>query len=399
MALISQIKIPTVDEAYDIQAKSLTGMTATVNELNYLSGTTSNVQTQLTERPIRSVVEELLSAKVDKTQTINEIPLQGNVVLTPDNIGAVSTDVFNSTVETLQEYTDQRVDALVGPNATESLDTIAELSAALRDNKDIIQVLEQAISDKVNVDAVYVKEEADLLFASADQGLMAENAVRSVSEHELNGYVLVDTGGTQSNVEVYAHPVYPTANTGLYKITVDDTGHVFEVLAVTKSDITALGIPGQDTTYTGGLGIEVDGTTINNTGVSSIASSGDGKISVTADNTTNNVTVYTHPSHTAYSGFYKITTNALGHVTAVSAVTKADITNLGIPAQDTTYTAASNGGLQLNNTAFSIAGQGVTTSHIADGNVTLAKLSSDIGTVAVQSDEPTEESVKLWIKI
>lgn len=37
------------------------------------------------------------------------------------------------------------------------------------------------------------------------------------------------------------------------------------------------------------------------------------------------------------SGLYKITTNAEGHVTAATAVVKADITGLGIPAQDTTY--------------------------------------------------------------
>lgn len=40
------------------------------------------------------------------------------------------------------------------------------------------------------------------------------------------------------------------------------------------------------------------------------------------------------------SGLYKITTNAQGHVTAATAVAKADITGLGIPAQDTTYTPA-----------------------------------------------------------
>lgn len=40
------------------------------------------------------------------------------------------------------------------------------------------------------------------------------------------------------------------------------------------------------------------------------------------------------------SGLYKITTNAQGHVTAATAVAKADITGLGIPAQDTTYSAA-----------------------------------------------------------
>lgn len=37
------------------------------------------------------------------------------------------------------------------------------------------------------------------------------------------------------------------------------------------------------------------------------------------------------------SGFYKMATNADGHVTSADAVTKSDITALGIPAQDTTY--------------------------------------------------------------
>lgn len=51
---------------------------------------------------------------------------------------------------------------------------------------------------------------------------------------------------------------------------------------------------------------------------------------------------YVHPSHTAAtSGLYKITVDALGHVTAVTAVTKNDITSLGIPGTNTTYGLAS----------------------------------------------------------
>lgn len=43
-------------------------------------------------------------------------------------------------------------------------------------------------------------------------------------------------------------------------------------------------------------------------------------------------TVYTHPEHEAHeSGLYKVTVDALGHVTAVTAVAKTDITALGIP--------------------------------------------------------------------
>lgn len=49
---------------------------------------------------------------------------------------------------------------------------------------------------------------------------------------------------------MYTHPTYTARAAGLYKITVDSTGHISGVTAVTKADITALGIPGQDTDTT-----------------------------------------------------------------------------------------------------------------------------------------------------
>lgn len=53
---------------------------------------------------------------------------------------------------------------------------------------------------------------------------------------------------------------------------------------------------------------------------------------------------YTHPTYTARgNGLYKVTVDALGHVSNVAGVTKADIINLGIPGQDTTYGLASQG--------------------------------------------------------
>ena len=47
----------------------------------------------------------------------------------------------------------------------------------------------------------------------------------------------------------YIHPSYTAKASGLYKVTVDATGHVSAAAAVTKDDITALGIPGSDTRY------------------------------------------------------------------------------------------------------------------------------------------------------
>ena len=68
------------------------------------------------------------------------------------------------------------------------------------------------------------------------------------------------------------------------------------------------------------------------------ASGNNGNIKIGGTETT----VYTHPSATAHkSGMYKITVDAMGHISAATAVAKSDITSLGIPGQDTTYTVAS----------------------------------------------------------
>ena len=55
------------------------------------------------------------------------------------------------------------------------------------------------------------------------------------------------------------------------------------------------------------------------------------------------------------SGFYKITTNSHGHVTAATAVTKDDITGLGIPGSDTNTAHAHSAG-----TGISLTGSGGT---------------------------------------
>lgn len=55
--------------------------------------------------------------------------------------------------------------------------------------------------------------------------------------------------GIAAGANKYVHPSYTKQASGLYKITVDASGHVSAVTAVAKGDITALGIPGTNTTY------------------------------------------------------------------------------------------------------------------------------------------------------
>lgn len=144
----------------------------------------------------------------------------------------------------------------------------------------------------------------------------------------------VKLDGIEAGANKYAHPGYTARVSGLYKITVDELGHVKQVTTVTKEDIVALGIPGQDTNTTYGV------FTSNTNGLVPLSGGGTAKY-LRADGTwqTPPNTIYTHPSHTAYgTGLYKITVDALGHVTGAVAATKADITALGIPGQDTNTT-------------------------------------------------------------
>ena len=131
--------------------------------------------------------------------------------------------------------------------------------------------------------------------------------------------------GIAENANNYTHPSYTARASGLYKVTVDGTGHVSAATAVAKSDITALGIPESDTTYSA--------ATTSAEGLMSAADK------TKLDGVTAGANKYTHPSYTARaSGLYKVTVDSTGHVSAVAAVDKSDITALGVPAQDTTYT-------------------------------------------------------------
>ena len=167
--------------------------------------------------------------------------------------------------------------------------------------------------------------------------------------------------GIATGANNYVHPSHTAASAGLYKITVDSLGHVTDTTEVVKGDITALGIPAQDTTYSAFAGagaglvpqasdgdegkfLKADGTwaTPANTTYTNATTSKDGLMSsedkTKLDGIATGANKYVHPSYTAKtSGLYKITVDASGHVSAATAVAKTDITALGIPAQDTTY--------------------------------------------------------------
>lgn len=98
------------------------------------------------------------------------------------------------------------------------------------------------------------------------------------------GYVLTGSGWQQA----YSHPTHTSYASGLYKITIDNLGHVSEATAVTKTDITNLGIPGTNTIYNAdNKTISLSGTTFSMKTLFSQKASYGPSTNVTLSNTSN----------------------------------------------------------------------------------------------------------------
>lgn len=142
------------------------------------------------------------------------------------------------------------------------------------------------------------------------------NAVTTAS---ISGDTLTLTKGATYNNYVHPAGSAPSKASGFYKFSTDSTSHVASVTAVAKSDITALGIPGQDTTY--------NNATQSTSGLMSAADK------TKLDGISTGANKYIHPTGEAANktlGLYKVATDATSHVKQVAAVTKKDITDLGI---------------------------------------------------------------------
>ena len=160
--------------------------------------------------------------------------------------------------------------------------------------------------------------------------------------------------------------------TGFYKITTNAEGHVISATAVTKGDITALGVPAQDTTYVDATG-----------SASGLMSAAD---KTKLDGVANGANNYTHPTSAAGalgSNIYKITTDADGHIIAATPIAKGDITALGIPSEDTNTTYTAGSGLTLSGTEFGIADDGIIGRYLDDNCV----MERNIAVGAVTSDK------------
>ena len=78
---------------------------------------------------------------------------------------------------------------------------------------------------------------------------VAQESGKGLSTNDYTTAEKTKLSGIAEGANNYVHPSYTAQKSGLYKVTVDAAGHVSGATAVAKDDITGLGIPAQDTTY------------------------------------------------------------------------------------------------------------------------------------------------------
>lgn len=143
----------------------------------------------------------------------------------------------------------------------ETLDQLSEIVEYIKSNKGLIDGIttsKVSVVDIVNnlTTNVYNKP------LSAAQGVALKELIDKKSNdghsHDAatassSGFMTADMlnklNGISEGANAYSHPTYTSRSSGLYKITVNNSGHVSGATKVTKADITSLGIPAQDTVY------------------------------------------------------------------------------------------------------------------------------------------------------
>lgn len=78
---------------------------------------------------------------------------------------------------------------------------------------------------------------------------VAQETGKGLSSNDYTSAEKTKLSGIAEGANKYVHPSYTARKSGLYKVTVDASGHVSATTVVAKADITGLGIPAQDTTY------------------------------------------------------------------------------------------------------------------------------------------------------
>lgn len=236
-------------------AASTVGIAASKTTISTGASATNNITLPAATQSVAGVMTAADKVKLDVTlpnlinsnktnidnYTVNGFKISTNPVLDgadikitgytkPSTTGALAAaDSVNGALGKLEKKLDDEV--------TNRTNAVSNLTNTVNSNKSTI--------DNYTINGAKISTNPKITVTVGGSG----NAVTTAS---FSGTVLTLTKGATYNN--YSHPAGSGASksTGLYKFSTDSTSHISGVTAVTKSDITALGIPSSNTntTYT-----------------------------------------------------------------------------------------------------------------------------------------------------
>ena len=227
----------------------VTALKEQVEELVTTGGEPNKLEGVKVNGTALSIVEKMVDILIatgtgDGTIAVNgkDVAVKGLATLQQ----TITTLVGNDSGKSARTIANEELAAqLIPDDAQESLNTLQEIADWIQDHPDDASAMNTAITA---IQAVLAGIGADQTYTTVigaiDQKITA--ALATIQAGSTNGHL--DVNGT--DVTVYTHPSHAAKAAGLYKVTVDAEGHVSAAEAVTKTDITGLGIPAQDTTYT-----------------------------------------------------------------------------------------------------------------------------------------------------
>jgi hypothetical protein len=286
-------------------AASTVGIAASKTTISTGASATNNITLPAATQSVAGVMTAADKVKLDVTlpnlidsnktnidnHTVNGFKISTNPVLDgadikitgytkPSTTGALAAaDSVNGALGKLEKKLDDEV--------TNRTNAVSNLTNTVNSNKSTI--------DNYTINGAKISTNPKITVTVGGSG----NAVTTAS---FSGTVLTLTKGATYNN--YSHPAGSGASksTGLYKFSTDSTSHISGVTAVTKSDITALGIPSSDTNTTYSFSSGTGSFTVTPSGGSAqTVSIGKPSTAGTADKVANTLT-FTGYQSKSYNG-------------------------------------------------------------------------------------------------
>ena len=226
----------------------VTALKEQVEELVTTGGEPNKLEGVKVNGTALSIVEKMVDILIatgtgDGTIAVNgkDVAVKGLATLQQ----TITTLVGNDSGKSARTIANEELAAqLIPDDAQESLNTLQEIADWIQDHPDDAAAMNTAITAiQAVIAGIGTDQTYTTVIGAIDQKITT--ALATIRAGSTNGHL--DVNGT--DVTVYTHPAHAAKAAGLYKVTVDAEGHVSAAEAVTKTDITGLGIPAQDTTY------------------------------------------------------------------------------------------------------------------------------------------------------